>query len=159
MLFLFSFPNDKVIHSAARAPTGGLQATLAKFPYLAGTIRPIDQVTGNLAVHYSEDVTKFLVTDLFSMKRLYDFKYDYEALKAKGMPPILETTKVLSLQLLKVRRCWRYIQYRYRAFRLPLSLADLSSAFTYIIPWKMGLREVFSISIFQRMLGYGRLRI
>jgi hypothetical protein len=88
MLFLFPFPNDKFIHSADKAPVDGLQATLAKFPYLAGTIRPVDRVTGNLAVHYSKDVTKFLATGLFSMKRLYDFKHDYEPLKAKVMPPI-----------------------------------------------------------------------
>ena len=70
MLFLFPFPNDKFIRSAVKALVDGLQVTLAKLPYLAGTIGPVDQVTGNLAVHYSEDVTKFLATGLFSMKRL-----------------------------------------------------------------------------------------
>ena len=50
-------------------------------------------------------------------------------------------------------------QYRIWIKALPLSLADLSSEFTYMIPRKMGLREVFSISFFQRMLGCGRLRI
>ena len=88
-LLVFPFPDMGQEEVAIAALSKGLQTTLRKFPWLAGTLGPVDPATGKLPFTYPHQVPEVQSAGLFRTKALTrpEYPHTYESLKRNGMPP------------------------------------------------------------------------
>src|SRR4051812_22873315 len=87
-LHMFPFSATAQKEYATLALEKGLQATLAKFPFLTGTVGPADPETGKLFLAYPNAVADVRTTRLFASSNILTseaFPYTYEHLKSEGM--------------------------------------------------------------------------
>ncbi|KAK8177699.1 transferase family-domain-containing protein [Phyllosticta citrichinensis] len=114
-LFCFKFPDSKDTSSALHQLHRALQATVARWPILAGVVTPIQQPgpKSNLReVRYSKPTPCHSYgTHLFGMKWL---SIDYEKLHARGMPQSELTTENLSSLPNNPKRGERYPVYGFQ---------------------------------------------
>jgi hypothetical protein len=87
-LQIFPFPDEHHIDTAVQTLSEALRFTLAKFPFLAGTIGPADtEDTGRLSLRYPTEGVDLQRTGLFASRKLSGNEYTYAQLKEAGMPP------------------------------------------------------------------------
>jgi hypothetical protein len=86
IIMIFPFPDSNKIVLAQKALKTGLHATLTHWPYLAGTIGPVDQA-GNLLVTYSDQITDTEESRTFASSHLEDYPFSYAELKEEAFPP------------------------------------------------------------------------
>lgn len=88
--FVHQFPDLNQAEAAIDTLTDGLELTLQRFPFLAGTLSLADHESGKLALEYPTEVTKVHLEKLMRSKQIpYDdqkFPYTYEKLRRDGMP-------------------------------------------------------------------------
>jgi hypothetical protein len=82
-VLFFPFPDGNQ-EEALRVLEAGLRVTLAKFPFLAGTLSLAD--AGRLALRYPLDITDAHMAEIFQRKMITDYEHTYAALKELGLP-------------------------------------------------------------------------
>jgi len=103
VLHIFPFSATAQREDAALALENGLQATLAKFPFLTGTVGPADPETGKLLLTYPTAVPNVRTTRLFASSKILAseaFPYTYEHLKSEGMPQSAFTREIFCPRVL-----------------------------------------------------------
>lgn len=89
-VLLFPFPDDRICDEAVGALADGIWVTLKTFPFLTGSIGPVEPETGRLSLQYSRELPPdALNAGLFASSKLsYPDQFDktYAELKEAGMP-------------------------------------------------------------------------
>jgi hypothetical protein len=95
-LLIFPFSDGNQAETAIVALTTGLQDTLKKFPFIAGTLSLSHDGSGKLILAYPNKIPDVNESALFNSKIISpdEFKYTYEELKAMGMPPHVFTPEL-----------------------------------------------------------------
>lgn len=103
-LQIFPFPDDSQFDNAVSALAQALWVTLTKFPFLAGTIGPVDPGTGKLTLRYPTQICDVVEAGLFTSRRLSypdEYAHTYANLKKAGMPPSCFTGETFCPDLLR----------------------------------------------------------
>ncbi|KAF2246083.1 hypothetical protein BU26DRAFT_61650 [Trematosphaeria pertusa] len=88
-LLFFAFPDPSVAGEAILVLANGLQAAIAEYPFLAGTVGPADPRTGKLTARYEDPAPCVTTSGIFyaSFDLADSSEFNYVALKEEGMPP------------------------------------------------------------------------